>query len=782
MLRSINSPLNHHDDYLRNLFDQRNAQADPQGRFSTDSRFTDTPSIYSHPFFSPRPLGQESPSPATQLPPNSPNISTWTGRKNRDRPDDHGVSMLDLSDEPRLSVASDIHPNERQVDEDTDTTSRMSYLGPKMRFHSRAPWEIEEEVLQEADDEDPVPSSKKGFSFSSPRPSGESSRSKMKSKRSFETTSSNMSYPQGALYALAQESLSTSSLAVATTSQKLRAKFSLNVRSESPHSMPPSPAADSYPSHVAPSDIPSRNDHIANTFSHHQPAYGADDFHPYANPDLTISFAPVSPTQSVSRSDSIATDSMTSISTTRSESTSTLAPVTSISSTSPKIRTSTLEGKEISLPITAVNNTHRFDFNRRLKENRLAIPPPGIDKLPGWTERGSQPFSLISLEEARAQRTLSAHPTNTSTSAGVSFPDVYDSENRGATIDRGLPQRVRVRTISTGTKAKSALHHIVGGQQRSEPDSMPAKALKHKKSGFMRLFNSGRGQERDERASPPPVPPLIEAQTVYKVPGIAHRVPVPNISPSLLGASTYLEDTPTLQPSAFLKPAPSSKRTVPHLSINTHPEGYTDRAPASAIDESFQMRMTTSDTPHKPWLNNTRSPQSAPANVSEFPALKLRPVSTIFSAQFGDLTQDSQPSLETDIDTSTNVFSPVTPGSGSRHGSDPSSSDNKPTIMTTISEDQCSILKALQDEMLNAKKAWQRQIWELEGQVRDLKTEIEDLRKAGSGADYCQTCGRGAPPVAQGRQGIEGQETKCSNVMDRPRARTGSSSRFGTGM
>ncbi|KAF5384999.1 hypothetical protein D9615_001408 [Tricholomella constricta] len=836
MLRSINSPPDPHDDHLRQLLDQRATRADVHDRFSTLSQFSDTPSIYSRPFLSPRPLDNDPGSSVSASQLKSPAASTFSSRSHRDRFNDPTASMLDLDDDPRMSIASDIYDDQQQsgVDDSDESARRMSYLGPKMRFHSRAPWEMDEDALEEEDESDPRPTSKKGFGFSSPRtsnasrPSGESTRSQPKSKQSFETTSSHISYPRGALYALAQESLSTTSLGTSSPAQKsLRGKFSLNrVRSESPKdSLPPSPALDPR----LPNNIPLVNVHshhhtpdvqTSPSSSHRRPTYAADDFHPYANPDLVISFADDQSRSSiqpgVSRSDSNATvtDSLTYSSLSRSGTTSTLG-VTSTSSISPRNRNSSVQGKEISSPIVVLNSTHHLDSTFQPSKDQALLPQPGVDNLPGWAERGtSKPVVLISLEEAREQRMRSATTqpaiqSSTSVSSGVSFPDgMYDFDNRGHSIDHSgsgpLPQRARARSISAGAKAKNAIHTIVGGGPRSErhepePGSagpIPGKTLKHKKSGFMRLFNGGRGQEKEEKAQPPPVPSLsdayaaLNAHTVHKGPKITtHRVAVPDLSPSLLESSSSQEGSPpTLEPAAPMRSFPSPKRPIPPLSINTQPHGYSNRAPASAVDNpSFQTRTLPSyDAPPQPWLNSA-TPQSAPANVSEFPALKLRPVSTIFSAQFGDhiVTKDSRPSLESDVDTpgsSTNIFSPVTPGSATR--SDRSSSDNKLAFMTPITEDQSSVINALRDQMLNAKLAWQRQIWELESQVRDLQSEIDDLRKMDSNKGYCETCGRGQrPPVpVRGREGQASdiQETKILGVVNRPRARTGTSSRFGS--
>ena len=91
------------------------------------------------------------------------------------------------------------------------------------------------------------------------------------------------------------------------------------------------------------------------------------------------------------------------------------------------------------------------------------------------------------------------------------------------------------------------------------------------------------------------------------------------------------------------------------------------------------------------------------------------------------------------------------------------------------SEDQSSAIQALQEQIVTARKAWQQHIWELEGQVRDLKAEVENLRTTGNNKGYCDVCGRGKPEE-------DGHtDTKKVGVVNRPRARTGDAARFGNG-
>ena len=97
-------------------------------------------------------------------------------------------------------------------------------------------------------------------------------------------------------------------------------------------------------------------------------------------------------------------------------------------------------------------------------------------------------------------------------------------------------------------------------------------------------------------------------------------------------------------------------------------------------------------------------------------------------------------------------------------------------------EDQSSVIRTLQEQIVAARKAWQQQLWELEGQVRDLKAELEDLRVADDGKNYCATCGRGSAAASGPRiEDLRKAGVKVGGVVNRPRARTGVGSRFASG-
>lgn len=197
MLRSINSLPDDHNGHLRNLIDQRNVRADAHGRLSD---FPDTPSVYSHSYFSP-----ESDSRVGYA------HSSSTSNVDNGRYEPH-TSILDLTD--NNSFVSQDYDNadstSSEVTDESETTARMSYLGPKMRVHSRAPWE--EEALEEVDEENVSGGSflrrhaakSVASAFSSPRPSftssvdqqsEDSSISQPATKSSFETISSQVSLP-----------------------------------------------------------------------------------------------------------------------------------------------------------------------------------------------------------------------------------------------------------------------------------------------------------------------------------------------------------------------------------------------------------------------------------------------------------------------------------------------------------------------------------------------------------------------------------------------------------
>ena len=359
----------------------------------------------------------------------------------------------------------------------------------------------------------------------------------------------------------------------------------------------------------------------------------------------------------------------------------TLTPDTSLSSLAPRPRPSAITAKSISapLPVTSLPEPERAD--------NFHLQPHGVTlgaSLPGWHERGAPPaFSLISLEEARAQRMRSVTaagdaPRASSSSAASQSQQAhlsasYDDGDTASILTESSPfgsltSRARGRSISAGAaKAKNALHTIVGqpkNEYRKEIEpplpspSGQGKTLKHKKSGFMRLFNAGKAHERDDRdepQTPPPVPALPEhTQLRPTKPGI-QRIPVPSLSASLVAAAEAQSADDGAWSAAALSRSP--KRPPPTLSITTVPtRGNSDE------QQQFAASTSAAHSYARPWATAGQQPQSAPAHVTSFPALRLRPVSTLFSAHFdehivlldnddGDRSAGARSSGDTDADT-----------------------------------------------------------------------------------------------------------------------------------
>jgi len=350
-------------------------------------------------------------------------------------------------------------------------------------------------------------------------------------------------------------------------------------------------------------------------------------FHPYASPEL-VSYSleppPPPPPPKVLRKDSSST-------------------IVEVSPFSPKIpenpkrRVSQVQGKEISSPVTDTPIQPQPD-------------EPLPHAIPGWTERSLNPgFSLISLEEARAQRrgttllslnTRTYEPLSTGNSSTTIAAETSLSLPSDASHSDSVAARARGRSISAGAKARNVLSSLVKQPERrgsesgfatgSEPSTAKdatttaVKSLKHKKSGFMRLFSNTKAYEKEPTPPPPSVPSLPQSEasalTSKHIPKpSSHRIPVPRLLPSLLEAARF-EDA--YQPGASdvidisWSSTTSPKRSLPHnLSISTGSSPL-QLSPQVTKDESSQQPM--------------------PPDVNDCPSLKLRPISTLFSAHFGD--------------------------------------------------------------------------------------------------------------------------------------------------
>ncbi|KAH7928481.1 hypothetical protein BV22DRAFT_1058670 [Leucogyrophana mollusca] len=898
MSRAFNSPGDGHDDHMRNLLDQRHVRADFQGhgRFPSLSEFSDSPSVYSHAYFSPHPpdkreLEANANSFHFDIPPHR--MAALGEHRlpvsNRDRLNDPTASSLDLDDESSTGASvnmADVEDEDTEYGDNGDSAHRISLQGPKIRFHSRAPWEAGGDSFEDEDSDHSGRSgafTKKSKGKSSKadslmktfgrgtsivsRRSGESSRSQAPSKASFEITAGNYSSSRGALYALAQESMSTSSLSVpspssSTPSTAVRQNFSLPRTSQYPPSGYPTsqiqesfsraasgPRAVMYPSRSSSaaqdtqasssptSDAPRSYDRSTTPSSLHssQERTSQDDFvHPYANPDLVMSYVPTSTPISPQRAafgNMARSDSSTTVTDTLNSrsAVSAITPNTSTASLAPReqapLGNSRIQGKEISSPIAVLrandmNAAHVSSHERSTKLLSVHPPSSGMTGVPGWNNQPSSPsVTLISLQEAQArERSRSANtavsPLSNAQASSSHIPFPQPDETGGVSRTSGgdpspsSGMRARARSISAGARAKNAIHSMVVPQlpKPERRDSEPAeahglpghnvvggRALKHKKSGFMRLFN---GREREkEKSLPPPVPSLSDIYTDFDLQHGAPkaraatlpRVPVPTLSPSLMEANsgtTFCDEPETMDQTEpehdeFVTkqyPSPPRKRDPPPLFIMTGATG--GRSPASIHESSFQPRTAPGDHLTLPSFQD--APQSAPPGTTEFQGLKLRPISTTFSAHFADIVASPEEELNPEFElelpssggSSSTAISPLTPGFSRR-------SDEKQSGVVIAQGEQSSVVKALQEQMVSAKKAWQRQLWELQGQVRDLKAEVEELR-AMDNRGHCEACGRGESRKECNLGGSDA-ETRKTGVVNRPRARTGDAARFGSG-
>lgn len=160
---------------VRRLLEQRHARAAVPRAHDWDSDYSDSPSVYSPAHFSPRvftPRASPSPLrfPDAQYRDDAPPASPLSPLSDRERLADPALSGLDLSDDPRYSFATsrtssdnsarpsldrtleaEEHDNARAGemlatdDSEPGLTSHMSFLGPKMKIHTPAPWEMSED-------------------------------------------------------------------------------------------------------------------------------------------------------------------------------------------------------------------------------------------------------------------------------------------------------------------------------------------------------------------------------------------------------------------------------------------------------------------------------------------------------------------------------------------------------------------------------------------------------------------------------------------------------------
>jgi len=204
MSRSRHSPRDARQDHPS----ARSPYSPAHAPFPSTSEFSDSLEVYSHAHFSPPcPSSNHTEPKSSSFRHRDKGSSTERRPSHRDRLNDPQASSLDLDDEftpgSSINTADTIGrmENDEQLEDEEDPSHRISVRGPKIRFHSRAPWETGEDTIEENDS---VYSGKSGtfgrkvksktveaaimrhFGRGSSRPSTDSSRSQPKA--SFETT------------------------------------------------------------------------------------------------------------------------------------------------------------------------------------------------------------------------------------------------------------------------------------------------------------------------------------------------------------------------------------------------------------------------------------------------------------------------------------------------------------------------------------------------------------------------------------------------------------------
>jgi hypothetical protein len=486
-------------------------------------------------------------------------------------------------------------------------------------------------------------------------------------------------------------------------------------------------------------------------------------------------------------SDSIATVSESGV----SQSSSTLTPDSSMSSVTDyhtdvilKKVVGSVQGKVISSPLPTIAGLQgpKFGSQPGQEKGQLALP----NHVPGWTELSVSPtFNLISLQEAQAQARERLQ-TQTQAMADAPFLQTEPPSRNNPALLPSNTGRLRSRTASAGSKVKAeplVISNPFPLSRSAFEDSAPIgttgslpRSLKHKKSGFMRLFN---GKDKEKPSTPPSsssAPPVVST-SVPRTPKISStRVPVPTLSPSLVSQSPLQLDSIVKGDGGEnnsveeFQDRGNIKRQGTALSIVTQ---GAPACPAPAGSQSANVGSAFLTSGLHPDVGLT--PASAPPLTTTFPGLSLRPISTVFSAHFADHIVSLDPPSTARTDSSGTTVG------GSSSLSSPSA--KRPSEEKQATEgDPYAIIQQLQEQMKSVRKAWQHQIWELEGQVRDLRAEIDGMRLKELRGERCILCGRtDEQDQDKGEASRSTESTESGHgIVNRPRARTGVGTRFGS--
>ncbi|EJD55566.1 hypothetical protein AURDEDRAFT_118637 [Auricularia subglabra TFB-10046 SS5] len=663
----------------------------------------------------------------------------------------------------RFSSSSD--PDTGTIDGDgEDEDVRMSVMGPKLTLVSRAPWEpgAAGDLLAEDDEDDGASmldtlslfggkTSARGRKLAakdSAAPSPTTAGSGIDWRRPFAAPSSRSSSSTrpsreyrsqtNTVYSNAHGARSAASLSVYSVASAR--DLSLNAPplpgSSSTGTTPPNSAGGAAKSQARPPKVRARTTSAGTSSGTRSSVFSAVSSHSYASdippmPRVPFSDSPSATTSSFSELESplhpyanpdLLGDKDDNV-LVRSES-----GITVTSSLHDDVALAP------SLSTSSSNNAHGFPPRsprgpkNPLSINAISTPlpaPPGAlsqHNMSGWgAVPGSPSFNLISLEQAQMKvrdRTRSVYSNATSPSSPASgvFPPI--------------PPPTRSRTTSVGAPDAYLPPEPPEPSPPTSAGPPAGKSVKTRRSGFLRLFKGAEKEAPPELPSMPPAakpvpPPLPSSHQPQQT--VRARAMTSDMSSPTRRAHPALSVVVTPSPQQAQRPA--AKRVFPA------PSSEHEHEPHEYLGGNSAPSLSASPASPLP-------PKSAPPTVTGFedgkPALQLRPMSTLFNG----LPE--------------NLFTPqASPQS-------PPSSDGQLSPAPELVA------------------GWQRQIKDLEGQVRELRQQLAELK---SGAP-CEHCGRGGvtfgtggadktpPAPVQHSQSQDDWRAAGVSVLDRPRART----------
>ena len=643
----------------------------------------------------------------------------------------------------------DLYGSEDETREPVDESpgARLSVMGPTTRVYSRAPWEVgEDDDFAEEDEGRAETRSMLSGRSRSKKPKDKDSSSLVKGL-GFPSSLAAVAKPRSS--SVPRPSTDTQEFSSSTSSNYSRPSFSSNLRPESPF---PSAFNSEY----------TQGANVANGYRHDdrspvpsprslQDGRSPTDpemrrIHPYANPDVlsqTLIYQPHAQQARVEEESSV------------------LSPTPSWSSGGYN-QMATPSGpnyKQGHHPSHGAASPRHYPLPHSNALTPLVSPHEGLpQKMAPWQHTPSSPtFHLLSLEDAQAMKAKQR-------SAAMGTPSPTSSS-----------PHIRGRTVSGNTAQERLKSHTIPQETTDFEESSKSASpnLKTRRS-LLGLFAK---KEKDRPttprpASPPPpvpsLPPSIPGTPSGLAPRLGtpssappkspRRIPPPNLNIVVNSSSDKnAKDNPNSSP----LPSPKHQHSARSSSASSSPPVM---APQPRKKASLLSHGSRAPLAKPPSINP--NPGSA-ASSSAFPALQVRPVSTMLSSLPSDyLSGAASPPPVPTLHFRPTVDSPSTPGFSSRSASiSTGSSDTGPRTPSVDHSANAVVLSQLRDQVNGAREVWKSQIADMEAQVRALKKEIEELKVA-----PCAACGH------VGCADVPNRETKPS-VLNRPRAKTAAGGR-----